>query len=129
MKVDKETIAISVIVGGALIYFFSTEARTPAQIAEDARFDDMQGALRTLAGLETRYDALLHPLEQITSGSQLPEWLGKELGTIASLCSRLEASVQQLSAGEEFYTRTAELIRSCTSRIQEFHYDQQNRDE
>ena len=111
-KIDNETLAMSVIIGAGLLYYFTHEQQTAAEVGHK-RDEDRKGiAERNLDVIERRYDAL--NLADTTSPEEpLPEFVESQLKVIVEDAIYLQSRSGDIAGiGETFFQHTAELIRS-----------------
>ena len=110
-KIDNETLAITVIVGAGLLYYFTRDQKTDAEVKHKRDEDRKAIAIRNLDVLERRYDAL--HLEHTSEETALPEWIEDQLKIILEDAVRLQSESNDIAGiGEVFFQHTAELIRS-----------------
>ena len=117
-KIDNETLAMSVIIGAGLLYYFTHEQQTAAEVSHK-RDEDRKGiAERNLDVLERRYDAL--NLADTTSPEEpLPEFIESQLKIILEDAIRLQSESGNIAGiGETFFQHTAELVRSGRHYLQ-----------
>ena len=110
-KIDNETLAMSVIIGAGLLYYFTHDQLTEAEV-EHKRDEDRKGiAERNLDVLERRFDAL--NLGDTNPEEPLPEHISSSLKMVLEDCIRLQSESGDIAGiGETFFQHTTELVRS-----------------
>jgi len=110
-KIDNETLALSVIIGAGLLYYFTHDQQTAAEV-KHKRDDDRKGiAARNLDVLEHRFDAL--QLGDTSPTEPLLEHISSSLKMVLEDAVRLQSESNDIAGiGETFFQHTAELIRS-----------------
>ena len=110
-KIDNETLALSVIIGAGLLYYFTHDQQTAAEV-KHKRDDDRKGiAVRNLDVLEHRFDAL--QLGDTSPTEPLLEHISSSLKMVLEDAIRLQSESNDIAGiGETFFQHTAELVRS-----------------
>ena len=103
-KIDNETLAMSVIIGAGLLYYFTHDQQTAAEV-QHKRDDDRKGiAVRNLDVLEHRFDAL--QLGDTSPTEPLLEHISSSLKMVLEDAVRLQNPMtSQVSAKRSSNTR------------------------
>ena len=110
-KIDNETLAMSVIIGAGLLYYFTHDQLTEAEVTHK-RDEDRKGiAARNLDVLEHRFEAL--QMEDSSPEEPLPDHISTSLKLILEDVIRLQSESMDIAGiGETFFEHTAHLIQS-----------------
>ena len=112
-RIDNETLAISVIIGAAALYYFTRDFKTSVEVGQKRDDDRMNLAIANLDTLERRFDEL--NISEDPSSPYL-ELVVSQLTSIAEDTLRLQSKsgdIKGLDDDEKFFTHTADLVRTC----------------
>ena len=116
VKVDRETLAITALVGAMMLYLFTKKDASQQEIEDDTNKTEIDELASALEQLEVRYDALDSELER-SSEHDLPQWVTKELNEIAQSVNQLSQNAQGVDVGEPWWERHAALEQSCADHL------------
>ena len=116
VKIDRETLAITALVGAMMIYLFSKKDETQQEIEDDTNKTEVDELRSHLEQLEARYDALDNELQRSLE-HDLPQWVTKELNEIARDTNQVGNNASGLDMGDEWWERHASLEASCQEHL------------
>ena len=119
VKLDRETLAITALVGAMLIFFFSGSDKDddPEQKkGEDAALQvaELENHLRELEG---QLDDLHEELERNTPEIELPRWVREKLNEMAKTVHQLGLNAQNTKVGETWFERLEHLRETCSDYL------------
>mgnify|MGYP000032321116 CR=1 FL=1 len=116
-RIDNETLALTVVVGAGLLYYFTRDLETLKE-QTDRRNEDRKGiAVVNLNTLEHRYDDL--DLEDQNPDKPLLPLIVAQLNSICEDTLRLQSTSDDIQGiKDEFFEHTAYLIRSCREHLE-----------
>ena len=116
VKIDKETLAITALVGAMMIYLFTKKEETQTEIENDTNKTEVDELSSHLEQLESRYDALDSELAR-SSEHELPQWVTEELNAIARDVNQLTQNAKSVNVGESWWERHAQLEASVGEHL------------
>ena len=127
-RIDNETLALTVVVGAGLLYYFTRDLET-LQEQSDRRNNDRKGiAVKNLDTLEHRYDDL--ELANVNPEKPLLPLIESQLNSICEDTLRLQSGSNDIQGmKEDFFQHTSYLIRSCREHLENSAAAQAERDE
>ena len=116
-RIDNETLAITVLVGAGLLYYFTRDVETQ-QEQNNRRNDDRKGIAQVnLDTLEHRYDDL--NLGDLDPEKALITVIESQLTQICEDTMRLQSESGDIEGmKEDFFQHTSYLIRSCRDHLE-----------
>ena len=110
-SIDKETLAVTVIIGAAALYYFGHDVQTDEQVQQKKDDDKKAIAIRNLDLLERRFDAL--NLQDLPKGQEIPLAIGAAISQILKDSSGLLVESKDIKGLDtEFYEHIEEIVRS-----------------
>ena len=116
VKIDRETLAITALVGAMMIYFLTKKEETPQETQDEENKTEVDELRSHLEQLEARYDALDNELERSLE-HDLPQWVTKELNEIAQVTNQVGQNASGLDMGDEWWERHSSLEASCQEHL------------
>ena len=117
VKIDRETLAITALVGAMVIYLFTKKDATQQQLEDDTSKTEVDELRSHLEQLEGRYDALDGELERSSPDHELPQWVSVELNEIARDVNQLGRNASGVEVGEGWWERHSQLEASCGDHL------------
>ena len=116
-RIDNETLAITVLIGAGLLYYFTRDAETLEEQNDRRNGDRKAIAEVNLDTLEHRYDDL--NLNDVDPEKPLLNVLESQLTQICEDTLRLQSESQDIKGlGDNFFEHTSYLIRSCRDHLE-----------
>ena len=116
-RIDNETLALTVVVGAGLLYYFTRDMETLKEQRERRNNDRKGIATVNLNTLEHRYDDL--NLEDQNPDKPLLPLIEAQLNSICEDTLRLQSTSNDIRGmKEEFFEHTQYLIRSCREHLE-----------
>ena len=112
VKIDRETLAITALVGAMMIYLFSKKETTQQESADEEARAEIGELVSHLTELEGRYDGLHEELERTTSDTPLPGWVKDELNAIAKSLHQLADNAEYVDVDPNWWERHEQLRAS-----------------
>ena len=122
VKIDRETLAITTLVGAMMIYFFTRKAPETLQEQNDRQEDEECNELeQALNDVTAQYDALREPLYGVSSDTPLEGWISDELNEILRTCHQLRLNAQEnTKLVEEWWTRLEQVVHGAEGHLRSY---------